>query len=122
VKRCVGTPVLYCLVQLGASWTRWPHNEGHHASAAVCAAQKANAAAGAQQYTVAEGLFLKAKRPEAALAMYRTTGQWQAALRIAESYLPGRVQVHWGEKAPHRLHLHLYHVINTVLITINGVK
>ena len=54
---------------------------------------QAAAAAAAGQYQTAESLFLKAKRPEAALAMYREAGQWQPALRLAEAYMPGKLQV-----------------------------
>lgn len=54
---------------------------------------QAAAAAAAGQYQMAESLFLKAKRPEAALAMYREAGQWQAAVRLAEAYMPGKLQV-----------------------------
>jgi hypothetical protein len=58
-----------------------------------CCAMQASAAAAAQQFPLAESLYLKAKRPEAALAMYRQAGQWQQALRLAEAYLPGKIQV-----------------------------
>jgi len=54
---------------------------------------QATAAAAANQYQFAETLFLKAKRPEAALNMYKEAGQWQAAIRLAEAYLPGKLQV-----------------------------
>jgi intraflagellar transport protein 172 len=54
---------------------------------------QATAAAAAQQFPLAESLYLKAKRPEGALAMYRQAGQWQQALRLAEAYLPGKIQV-----------------------------
>jgi intraflagellar transport protein 172 len=36
-------------------------------------------------------VFLKARRPEAALQMYRAASQWAAALRVAEAYAPARV-------------------------------
>lgn len=57
---------------------------------------QAAAAAAAGQYQLAESLFLKAKRPEAALAMYREAGQWQSALRLAEAYMPTKIQVGAG--------------------------
>lgn len=60
----------------------------------LCLLCQAAAAVNAQQYQVAESFFLKAKRPDAALAMYRDAGQWQAALKLAEAYLPNSVQVH----------------------------
>jgi intraflagellar transport protein 172 len=60
----------------------------------VLAAQ-AEALAASGQLSAAEGVFLRARRPDAALTMYRGTGQWQAALRVAEAYLPARVaEVH----------------------------
>ena len=40
----------------------------------------------------AEGFFLRAKQPAAALAMYRKVRMWSEALRIAEDYLPDRVR------------------------------
>lgn len=58
----------------------------------VCLLQ-AVAASSAQQWQEAESYFLKAKRPDAALTMYREAGQWQAALKLAEAYLPNSVQV-----------------------------
>jgi intraflagellar transport protein 172 len=54
---------------------------------------QAAAASNAQDWQVAESFFLKAKRPDAALAMYREAGQWQAALKLAEAYLPNSIQV-----------------------------
>ena len=46
----------------------------------------------ARQYPLAEALYLRAKRPEAALQMYRAAGQLQAALRLAEAYLPNKAK------------------------------
>lgn len=63
------------------------------ACATLPATQQASAAAAAEQYDLAESLYLKAKRPEGALAMYRHAARWQDALRIAEAYLPGKLQV-----------------------------
>lgn len=63
------------------------------ANPTVCLVLQADAAAAAQQFQLAESVYLKAKRPEAALAMYRQVGQWQSALRLAEAYLPGKIQV-----------------------------
>lgn len=40
----------------------------------------------------AEGFFLRAKQPEAALTMYRKASMWSEALRIAEDYVPNRVR------------------------------
>lgn len=45
-----------------------------------------------KQYGVAESIFLKAKRPEAALKMYRDAKLWHDALRVAENYLPAKAR------------------------------
>lgn len=45
-----------------------------------------------KQYNVAESVYLKAKRPELALKMYRDARMWHDALRLAEDYLPSKVQ------------------------------
>ena len=50
------------------------------------------AAVQAGNWPEAEGFFLRAKQPEAALAMYRKARLWGEALRIAEDYLPDRVR------------------------------
>ena len=50
------------------------------------------AAVQAGNWPEAEGFFLRAKQPEAALAMYRKARMWSEALRIAEDYLPDRVR------------------------------
>jgi intraflagellar transport protein 172 len=44
-----------------------------------------------KQFQSAEAFFLKAKRPELALKMFRDQRMWHDALRIAEDYLPGKV-------------------------------
>ena len=49
------------------------------------------AAAQAGDWSEAEGYFLRAKQPEAALAMYRKARLWDEALRLAEDYLPAKV-------------------------------
>jgi intraflagellar transport protein 172 len=52
-------------------------------------------AAEANDLRAAEALFLRAKRPEEALRVYKAARQWEEALRIAEDYLPTRVnEVH----------------------------
>uniref|UniRef100_A0A7S3QV19 Intraflagellar transport protein 172 homolog n=1 Tax=Dunaliella tertiolecta TaxID=3047 RepID=A0A7S3QV19_DUNTE len=52
---------------------------------------QAAAAAEAQQHQLAETLFLKAKRPELALKMYREKRLWHDALRLAEDWnLPNK--------------------------------
>ncbi|GBF87714.1 intraflagellar transport protein [Raphidocelis subcapitata] len=42
------------------------------------------------QLAAAESVFLRARRPDAALEMYRSAGQWDAAVRLAEAYVPAR--------------------------------
>ncbi|KIZ07625.1 Intraflagellar transport protein [Monoraphidium neglectum] len=66
--------------------------EGHEPESVgdVLAAQ-AQALADSGQLSAAESVFLKARRPEAALQMYRAASQWAAALRVAEAYAPARV-------------------------------
>ncbi len=51
---------------------------------------QARAAAERKQFLPAEGLLIKAKRPEAALKMYRDARMWNDALRVAEQYLPNK--------------------------------
>ena len=41
----------------------------------------------------AEGCFLRAKKPELALAMYRRAGLWDDALRVCKDYLPAKVSL-----------------------------
>ncbi|MEW5300130.1 MAG: hypothetical protein WDW38_002966 [Sanguina aurantia] len=53
---------------------------------------QARAAVERKAWQMAEGLFLKAKRPDLCLKMYRDAKMWHDALRIAEDYLPGKVQ------------------------------
>ena len=50
------------------------------------------AAAQAGNWPEAEGFFLRAKQPDAALTMYRKAGLWKEALRVAEDYLPDKVR------------------------------
>lgn len=47
-----------------------------------------------------QGLFLKAKRPEGALKMYREAKLWNDALRVAEQYLPTKVGGQPHREAP----------------------
>ena len=51
----------------------------------------ADANAGRQMWSTAEGLYLRAKRPDLALAMYRNNQLWDDALRVAEDFLPAKV-------------------------------
>ena len=49
------------------------------------------AAAAGGDFVAAESWFLKAHRPEAALAMYRGARMWEDAIRVAETHLPAKV-------------------------------
>jgi hypothetical protein len=53
---------------------------------------QARFAAERKQHGAAESLFLKAKRPELALEMYKGLKMWHDALRLAEDYLPSKVR------------------------------
>ena len=57
-----------------------------------CPCVQGEAAAQAGNWPEAEGFFLRAKQPEAALTMYRKAGLWNEALRVAEDYLPDKVR------------------------------
>lgn len=59
------------------------------------------AALQAGNWPEAEGFFLRAKQPEAALAMYKKARLWDEALRIAEDYLPDRVRHSHAELSTH---------------------
>ncbi|GMH45662.1 hypothetical protein BSKO_13619 [Bryopsis sp. KO-2023] len=53
---------------------------------------QAQTASRCKQFSLAESLYIKAKRPELALKMYRDSHCWRDALRVAEDYLPSKVQ------------------------------
>ncbi|KAK9829656.1 hypothetical protein WJX72_007146 [[Myrmecia] bisecta] len=55
-------------------------------------AAQGHLAAEHKEWGDAEALFLKARQPELALRMYRLAQRWPDALRIAQDYLPARVQ------------------------------
>ena len=61
------------------------------AVADVLAAQ-AKAAVEDGEHKDAEASFLKAKRPEAAVDMYRAAGMWDDAVRVCADYLPHRTR------------------------------
>jgi intraflagellar transport protein 172 len=63
-----------------------------HSASFLCSSWQAAALSEARQYPLAEALYIRAKRPEAALQMYRAAGQLQAALRLAEAYLPTKAK------------------------------
>ena len=54
------------------------------AQAKVCIERK--------EWSKAEAMYLKAKRPEQAIRMYQEYKMWEQALRVAEDYLPSKVQ------------------------------
>ena len=41
-----------------------------------------------KDFAQAEALCLQAKMPEAAIKIYKESGQWEEALRVAETYVP----------------------------------
>ena len=52
---------------------------------------QAGIAAERKDLPAAEAIYLRAKRPEEALKMYKSARLWEDALRIAEDYLPSKV-------------------------------
>nr|CAH8871752.1 unnamed protein product [Trichobilharzia regenti] len=53
---------------------------------------QARLAFGEKEFAQAEALLLRAQRPDMAVRAYREAGMWEEALRVAETYLPNRVQ------------------------------
>ncbi|CAH8637155.1 unnamed protein product [Heterobilharzia americana] len=53
---------------------------------------QARLAFGEKEFAQAEALLLRAQRPDMAVRAYREAGMWEDALRVAETYLPNRVQ------------------------------
>ncbi|CAL8090514.1 unnamed protein product [Calicophoron daubneyi] len=53
---------------------------------------QARLAFGDKEFARAEALLLRAQRPDMAVRAYREAGMWEDALRVAEAYLPNRVQ------------------------------
>ncbi|CAH8497562.1 unnamed protein product [Dicrocoelium dendriticum] len=53
---------------------------------------QARLAFGDKEFARAEALLLRAQRPDMAVRAYRECGMWEEALRVAETYLPSRVQ------------------------------
>uniref|UniRef100_A0A0X3PJC6 Intraflagellar transport protein 172 homolog n=1 Tax=Schistocephalus solidus TaxID=70667 RepID=A0A0X3PJC6_SCHSO len=45
-----------------------------------------------KDFSLAEALLLRAQRPDMAVRAYREAGLWEDALRVAQAYLPSRVQ------------------------------
>eukprot|EP00854_Cymbomonas_tetramitiformis_P006568 gene6568-7868_t len=45
-----------------------------------------------KEHQKAEQMFVKAKRPELAIKMYKDARIWEEAIRVAEDYLPSKVQ------------------------------
>ena len=56
----------------------------------ICAAQ-GKVAAEAGEHARAEQLFLKGKRPDMAVHMFRDASKWEDAIRVAEDYAPSMV-------------------------------
>ena len=72
---------------------------------------QAKAAVERKQFTSAESLFLQAKRPELALKMFREQRMWHDALRIAEDYLPGKVNEIQAELNSGEESMKMHHVL-----------
>ncbi|KAH8862639.1 Intraflagellar transport protein 172 like [Schistosoma japonicum] len=53
---------------------------------------QARLAFGEKDFVQAEALLLRAQRPDMAVRAYREAGMWEEAIRVAETYLPNRVQ------------------------------
>ena len=53
------------------------------AQAAVCVQR--------QEFTKAEALYIRAKRPELAMQAYQSASRWKDATRIAKEFLPHKV-------------------------------
>jgi len=51
------------------------------------------------EFTKAEALYVRAKKPEQAVKAYKTANRWQDAIRIAREFLPHKVQELMGEHA-----------------------
>lgn len=47
---------------------------------------------GRKDFAQAEALCLQAKMPEAAIKIYKESGQWEEALRVAETYVPSMTE------------------------------
>eukprot|EP00959_Pyramimonas_sp_CCMP1952_P409339 8578577-Pyramimonas_sp.AAC.1 len=45
-----------------------------------------------KEHQKAEAMFVKAKRPELAIKMFKDARMWEDAIRVAEDYLPSKVQ------------------------------
>ncbi|CAH8560325.1 unnamed protein product [Schistosoma turkestanicum] len=57
-----------------------------------------------KEFAQAEALFLRAQRPNLIVRAYREAGMWEEAIRIAETYLPNRVEELKEELREERLH------------------
>jgi intraflagellar transport protein 172 len=60
---------------------------------------QAKAAIERSEFTKAESLFVRAKKPDAAVKAYKQANRWQDAIRIAREFLPHKVQELMGEHA-----------------------
>jgi intraflagellar transport protein 172 len=54
-------------------------------------AAQGKAAAEREDWTRAEEMFVAASKPDLALQMYETSGQWQDAVRVAQRHLPHKL-------------------------------
>ena len=64
---------------------------------------EANAAAAKKDYSRAEALYLRAKKPEVAIRKYKEVGMWNDAIRVCKGYLPMKLNELNAEYASHKL-------------------
>mmetsp|Transcript_11730 Transcript_11730/g.22317 ORF Transcript_11730/g.22317 Transcript_11730/m.22317 type:complete len:1744 (-) Transcript_11730:31-5262(-) len=71
-----------------------------HEPAAIADVQEAHGKARAEQkdFQGAEQLFLSAKKPEAAVKMYKENGRWDDAMRLAKKFVPMLINTLQEEK------------------------
>ena len=63
---------------------------------------QAKAAIDRSEFTKAESLYVRAKKPELAVKAYKAANRWQDAIRIAREFLPHKVQELMGEHAAYQ--------------------
>ncbi|VDD80059.1 unnamed protein product [Mesocestoides corti] len=66
---------------------------------------QARIAFGEQDFAQAEALLLRAQRPDMAVRAYRETGHWEDAIRVAQAYLPSKLQELIEEYEEEKMHL-----------------
>lgn len=53
---------------------------------------QARIAFGKRDFAQAEALLLRAHRPDMAVRVYKETGRWEDAIRVAQTYLPSKLK------------------------------